>query len=111
MTRPRPNGRTPSGRQGTWGSAPRRGPLSMSWGATCPDGNQSFMSRYVDWAARNFGQTFTISSGNTNGCLTNDFQVSAPGNAFAALTVGAIRDSNDGFWSNDSFSTFSRWQN
>jgi len=86
-------------------------PTNMSWGSTCPDGNQNFMSRYVDWAVGALGATFTISSGNTRGCVSRDLQVSAPGVAWGAITVGAIEDDNTGFWSGDGMSGFSRWQN
>lgn len=86
-------------------------PVNMSWGSTCPDGNQNFMSRYIDWAGRYLYSTFTISSGNTNGCASRDLQVSSPGVAWSAITVGAFRDNNDAFWSGDAMSTFSRYQN
>ena len=84
-------------------------PTNMSWGQICPDGNQSFMSRYVDWAERNLGQTFVISSGNTRGCSTNDLRVSAPGLAWGPITVGAIGDGNNGFWNDDAMTSFSRY--
>jgi hypothetical protein len=94
-----------------WARGNGGNPTNMSWGSTCPDGNQNFMSRYVDWAVRNLSATFTISSGNTNGCAANDLQVSSPGNAWGAITVGAIDDVNNGFWSGDAMAGFSRWQN
>jgi hypothetical protein len=86
-------------------------PVNMSWGATCPDGQQNFMSRYVDWAVRNLWSTFTISSGNTRGCASRDLQVSAPGVAWSGITVGAINDGNTGAWGNDVMSSFSRYEN
>lgn len=86
-------------------------PTNMSWGSTCPSGGQSFMSRYVDWAVRTLYATFTISSGNTRGCPSRDLQVSAPGVAWSAITVGAFEDDDNGLWSGDSMSGFSRWQN
>src|SRR5262249_13845818 len=76
--------------------------------------NQTFMSRYVDWAVRNLAATITTSSGNALGpvvCPSRDLQVSAPGVAWGAITVGAIHDGNTGFWSGDGMSSFSRWQN
>lgn len=94
-----------------WARGNGGNPTNMSWGSTCPDGNQNFMSRYIDWAVKNLAATFTISSGNTRGCLLRDQQVSAPGVAWGAITVGAIQDGNTGFWSGDSVSGFSRWQN
>lgn len=86
-------------------------PVNMSWGSTCPDGRQNFMSRYVDWAVRNLFSTFTISSGNTRGCAARDLQVSAPGVAWSAITVGAISDGGTGAWGGDAVSGFSRHQN
>jgi hypothetical protein len=96
-------------RANEWGRGNGADPTNMSWGTTCPDGNQTFMSRYVDWAQKYLGQTFTIASGNTVGCSTGDFNVSAPGIAWGPITVGAFADSDDGFWSNDFQSPFSRY--
>jgi len=86
-------------------------PTNMSWGQICPNGSQNFMSRYVDWAERFLFQTFVISSGNTSGCVSNDLKVSAPGLAWGPITVGAIRDGNNGFWNDDAMASFSRYQN
>jgi hypothetical protein len=94
-----------------WARGNGGNPTNMSWGSTCPDGQQNFMSRYVDWAVKNLTATFTISSGNTRGCATRDLQVSSPGVAWGAITVGAIEDDNTGFWTGDSMTGFSRWQN
>jgi len=92
-----------------WGRGNGADPTNMSWGTICPNGGQTFMSRYVDWAEKVLAQTFTISSGNTSGCATGDFNVSAPGVAWGPITVGAIADTNDGFWNNDFQSPFSRF--
>lgn len=94
-----------------WARGNGGNPTNMSWGSTCPNGSQNFMSRYVDWAVRNLSATFTISSGNTNGCAANDLQVSSPGNAWGAITVGAFNDFNSGLWAGDAMAGFSRWQN
>ena len=83
----------------------------MSWASVCPDGNQSFMSRYVDWAVKNLSATVTISAGNASNCAANDLQVSAPGNAWSAITVGAFDDGPSGFWADDKMADFSRHQN
>jgi hypothetical protein len=96
-------------RANEWGRGNGADPTNMSWGTTCPNGGQTFMSRYVDWAEKVLAQTFTISSGNTSGCATGDFNVSAPGIAWGPITVGAFGDSNDGFWNNDFQSGFSRF--
>ena len=88
-------------------------PINMSWGATCY-GGQDFMSRYVDWAVRNHWATFVIAAGNTvGGCgsATNDLKVSSPALAWSVITVGSIEDDNNGFWTGDSMSTFSRYIN
>lgn len=91
-------------------------PTNMSWGTTCGGGNQDFASRYVDWATTWLGATFTIAAGNTIGCSdpldpNADYYVSSPGLAWNAITVGSIYDNNNGFWSGDGMSSFSRWVN
>ena len=86
-------------------------PINMSWASVCPDGGQSFMSRYVDWAVKNLSATVTISAGNASNCAANDLQVSAPGNAWSAITVGVFDDGPSGFWSDDKMADFSRHQN
>lgn len=83
-------------------------PVNMSWGQSCPNGAQTFISRYIDWAVRTLGSTFTISSGNTNGCASNDTMVSSPGVAWSAITVGSQFDQNSGHWTGDGMSGFSR---
>jgi len=87
-------------------------PTNMSWGTIC-GGDQTFMSRYVDWAAKNLWATFVISAGNMGACAdpTIDQKVSAPGLAWMAITVGSQKDNNNGFWSGDTMSTWSRWVN
>jgi len=88
-------------------------PINMSWGTVC-GGFQTFMSRYVDWAISNLWVTFVISAGNLHPDCTNvtdNEQVSSPGLAWGAITVGSQEDDNSGFWSGDSWSTFSKWRN
>jgi len=88
-------------------------PVNMSWGKDC-GGDQTFMSRYVDFATKVLRATFVISAGNTTGkcgTTTNDLKVAAPGLAWSVITVGSIEDDNDGFWTGDSMSTFSRYIN
>jgi Subtilase family len=87
-----------------WGLGNGADVTNMSWGTTC-GGFQDFKSRYVDWAVKHLRQTFVISAGN-NDCGTNE-KVVAPGVAWSVITVGATHDSNDGFWANDTITTFS----
>jgi hypothetical protein len=96
-------------RANEWGRGNGADPTNMSWGQRCPNGGQNFMSRYVDWAEKVLGQTFTISAGNQDPLCPTDFFVSAPGLAWGPITVGAFGDSNDGFWNNDFQSGFSRF--
>jgi subtilase family protein len=98
-------------RANEWGRGNGADPTNMSWGETCPSGAQNFMGNYVDFATANLFQTFTISSGNTNGCASNDQMVSEPGSAWTAITVGATFDGNDGFWNNDGIAGFERFIN
>jgi serine protease AprX len=86
-------------------------PINMSWGQICPNGQQNFMSRYIDWATRNLGALSVISSGNQHPACPAVMLVSAPGLAWTALTVGAIDDHNNGFWAGDNMAAFSRWGN
>ncbi len=91
-------------------------PTNMSWGSTCGGGAQNFMSRYLDWATRFMFATFVVSSGNTRGCSTSsdpnaDLYVGAPGVAWSVITVGSHTDNNNGFWSGDAMSAFSRFVN
>ena len=89
-------------------------PTNMSWGTNC-GGFQTFSSRYVDFATRHLFATTVISAGNTGfACgpsTTDDQKVSSPGLAWTAITVGSQFDNNDGFWSGDGMSTFSRFIN
>ena len=87
-------------------------PVNMSWGTLC-GGDQTFESRYVDWATKNLWATFVISAGNMGVCgdAAEDPKVSSPGLAWSVITVGSQEDDNNGFWTGDSMSTWSRWVN
>lgn len=96
-----------------WARANGGDPTNMSWGTNC-GGFQDFMSRYVDWAVRNLSATIVVASGNHDGRCNNNFndpgdrKVSSPGLAWSVITVGSIVDNNNGFWSGDTVSSFSR---
>ena len=92
-----------------WGRGNGADPTNMSWGTNC-GGDQTFFSRYVDWATKNLGATVVASSGN-NVCGNNDHKVSAPSLAWTAISVGAIGDNNDGWWPGDFMSSFSNYVN
>jgi hypothetical protein len=94
-----------------WARGNGGNPINMSWGQICPDGQQNFMSRYVDWATRNLGAASVISAGNQHPACPSVMRVSAPGLAWTAITVGAIDDHDNGFWSGDNMAGFSRWEN
>ena len=88
-------------------------PINMSWGTNC-GGFETFHSRYADWAVRNLAATLVIAAGNTTGIcpgFPNDWKVSAPGLAWGVITVGSQFDNNNGFWSGDGMSGFSRYVN
>jgi len=91
-----------------WGRGNGADPTNMSWGSTC-GGNQTFFSRYVDWAEKNLFTTVVASSGN-NTC-GGDLKVAAPALAWGAIAVGAISDQNNGWWSDDVMSSFSNYVN
>jgi hypothetical protein len=97
-----------------WARANGGAPINMSWGSTCGLGQQDFDSRYADWATKFLAATLVISSGNTTGlcgAAPNDFYVSSPGLAWNVITVGSQFDLNNGFWSGDGLSGFSRYVN
>jgi len=92
-----------------WAHANGGNPTNMSWGTTCPTGQQDFMSRYVDWATSNLWATFTVSAGNTGG--TSCPYVASPGMAWNVITVGSQYDNYDGWWGGDGVSSFSSYVN
>ncbi len=97
-----------------WARANGGAPINMSWGSICGLGQQSFNSRYADWATKVLAATLVISSGNTTGvcgAFPNDFYVSTPGLAWSVITVGSQFDLNNGWWSGDGLSAFSRYVN
>jgi hypothetical protein len=92
-----------------WARANGGDPTNMSWGNSCAGGAQNFNSRYVDWAIRQLFATFVIAAGNQDGACAADRFVGSPGVAWGAITVGAIRDNDNGFWSGDAISSFSQF--
>jgi hypothetical protein len=92
-----------------WAVGNGAGVVNLSWGETCPDGNQNFSSRYADWATANLFITQTISSGNDHPACPGNLTVSPPGSAWTPITVGAHGDLNNGFWTGDFMSGFSRY--
>jgi len=96
-----------------WARANRGDPTNMSWGTNCGGGLSFFQDRYLDWATRNLGATFVVSSGNTRGCsggaIPDDYYVSSPGTAWSVITVGAVDDNDNGFWSGDFVAGYSRY--
>ena len=95
-----------------WARANGGAPVNMSWGTICYDG-QTFSTLYTDWATSSLWSTSVVAAGNRYpGCTEPiDTNVAAPGNAWTAITVGAIYDNNSGFWSSDGMSSFSRYGN
>lgn len=100
-----------------WARANGGDPTNMSWGTICGGGNQTFDSRYVDWAVSHLFATVVVSAGNTSIYCYDpsdpnaNFYVSSPGLAWNAITVGSQYDNNNSFWSGDGMSSFSRHVN
>ncbi|GIH02709.1 hypothetical protein Rhe02_07760 [Rhizocola hellebori] len=92
-----------------WAAAQGANAINMSWGA-CTFGVPDFNSHWVDFEQLLWNTNFVVSSGNQPNCFGSLF-VASPSLGWNTLSVGSYYDHDTGLRSDDTFSSFTEFQN
>jgi hypothetical protein len=93
----------------SWASSQGADVINLSWGG-CTSGAQNFFSRWIDFEQKALATNFVVSSGNTPNCSGSLF-VASPSLGWNTLSVGSYYDHDTGLLGDDTFSSFTEYQN